>query len=320
MHHRARLAVLLLPLLGACQSSSSFAPSAAPRQTASAPKASPPAASAASASSAAPAPAPPLPLDPAAEARQIMLQAAASDLTQPFRIEYPEPKPSPYRDYARRLGVPESITESAELVTFALDRMGPEGRQALVDWGARPGTQPKHRYEVYSMLRGEPRPGDLPVFKAMLHEPGLADEVTVVNFYGALSKAIGLRTQCSGLAEVLVSIAKVKTPEGRAVLLEYANDRSLTEPNLTVLKRMECPRSGRSEVEARALGSVRLWALSLLEAPNVWQQVADDKTEPEWLRAWVHRFSKGEPLMSRNSPQWRRRSADMVKSPCLGLQ
>ena len=261
--------------------------------------------------------------DPLEEARQVMLQAAASDLKQPFPIEYPERLPSPYLEYAQRFNEHASRHDaSIMLVVDSLRRMGAVGREALVTWVLNAAGHWPHRFQAYFVLKQEPQPGDLPAFLLLLGVPELRYDVPSAGGrnYGPLEKVIQLRARSGLHATLLVDISKIGTPEARAVLLKYANDRSLTEPEPKVLAALRCPPSGRSEVEARALASLRLWAVSLLDDPELWAQIADDRSEPQWFRRWMRRLIMGEPLVPRKQPSQWRRLDNQVSSPCLWVE
>ena len=251
-----------------------------------------------------------------------MLRAAATDLKEPIPVTYPELLPGPYLKYALLLDEKASFHSGSDsLVAHSLAAMGEEGRRALVQWALNPEARWSHRYEAYYQLSRDPRPSDLPVFVAFLAEPSFRYDVSQYGMrdYGPLEDVIQLRARVSMHAALLIDIAKVKAQEARAILLEYANDRSLTEPDPKVLEALSCAAwgRGRSEVEARALASLRLWAVSLLDDPALWQQIADDKTEPQWFRAWMRRLIEGKPLVPRKKPSQWRRLDNQIPSPCL---
>ena len=252
-----------------------------------------------------------------------MLRAAATDLKEPIPVTYPEARPSPYLEYALRLDRKVwSRWVSGTLVAHSLASMGEEGRRALVEWATNPAAHLSHRIAAYERLAVNPQPTDLPAFKALLAEPSLRYAVPAIGIfnYGPLERVIKLMARANRHAELLIHLAKMDAPEARALLFEYANDRSLTEPDPKVLDALSCPPSGRSEVEARALASLRLWAVSLLDDPELWRKIADDKTEPLWFRAWMRRLIEGKPLVPRDKPAQWRRVVNRISSPCLWVE
>jgi hypothetical protein len=320
-----------VPAVSSPKTSAASAP--APRSMASA--APVPKASASSAGSA-----------PATHDLELFLEAARTDIKAPYPRE-DQASADLYSEAASRLIGEQAVLwdPPAWSVAFTLSRTSdPRGPAALAAWAARPSTLRLHRLIALYEMELHPQAEYLAAVKAILANDAVASELSITLPLGLYSDAVGLRAMRSTWASALTVAAAIGSDEARAFVREVALDRTRSAPDPRTLAALVCDRSDkrgrcpeaesrphdpmarycgqgrrRVEDEARALSSVRLIALAILGDIALAQAIANDATEPAFIRRWAGNLAKGRgPYAKKREREAREseREFELVNSPC----
>jgi hypothetical protein len=283
---------------------------------------------------------------PATEDLELFLEAADTDVEAPYPRDDKASRKL-YGEAASRL-IGEQAAQwdpPASSVAFALARTSdPRGPAALAAWAARPSTLRWHRLIALHEMGQRPRAEYLAAVKAILANDALASELSSSQDLGLYSDAVGLRGMGSTWASALTVAAAIGSDEARAFVREVALDRTRSAPDPRTLAALVCDRSDkrgrcpeaesrphdpmarycgqgrrRVEDEARALSSVRLIALAILGDIALAQAIANDATEPAFIRRWAGNLAKGRgPYAKKREREAREseREFELVNSPC----
>lgn len=230
-----------------------------------------------------------------ADSLEIFLEAARTNLERPYPASSPE-APKLYADAARPLLDRDPPRDPAMIVLLVLDQWNDErAARALVDWATSPGISPSNLSGVLSVMRGHPRAMYLEAVRAALANEDLAGIIVSTNG-GAFRKNLGMEVHVSMHVVALELAAALPGDDGRALLRRIAEDRKASAPNPRTLAALSCPRGTmRVEQEARAIASLRIMSLSILDDPALLRKVGDDPTEHSLVRYWSRRMAQGRP-------------------------
>lgn len=229
---------------------------------------------------------------PQADLLEVFLEAARTDVERPYPF-YSRGQ-DPYYDLARvllvgrKLPAPSAPTVITEVLALSAD---PRALPALLAW------VPSSRFatEALEQMSVHPRPEYLATIEAILAR----EDVTQRFFWGgcgAFCEVLGLAAKRSAHVLALQLAAVLPGPEGRALLRRVATDRAASAPNPRTLAALVCNLGRvRIELEARALSSQRIMALSILDDRDLMRRIARDPSEPSLVRTWAQRMALGKP-------------------------
>jgi hypothetical protein len=144
-------------------------------------------------------------------------------------------------------------------------------------------------------MASRPRAVYLDAVRAALADDELAG-IVVRSYDGAFSKVLGMDAYVSMHVRALALAAALPGGEGRALLRRIAEDRRASAPNPRTLAALKCgPGEVRIELEARAIASLRIMSLSILDDASFMRKVAADPTEHSLVRHWARRMAQGRP-------------------------
>jgi len=263
----------------------------------------------------------------------IFLEAARTDIKAPYAVllssekksfeltEQEERSESLYAEAASRLlGETVPNQRAGTTVALVLSRISdPRGPQALAEWAMRPTTDPWHFTYALEAIRERPRAEYLQVVKAILADNGYAGAYSGVIDLGLYSKALGLRAEASTWALALSIAAKIANDDARSFLREVAMDRNRSAPHTELREAFTCcccSYGKCNEDEARALSSIRIVALSLLNDKGLASAIAHDSSEPAFIRKWARTLAQGEGPKARARLKRQEEGPIWWVSPC----
>ena len=251
---------------------------------------------------------------PLPEGIEVFLEAARTDIKKPYAraplgqgraLTLDEQDRTADRMYAEAAaallgGQVFSTVAAGETVARVLSRTSdPRGPQALAEWAITPTTNRMHLTYALSAMADQPRPEYLAVAKAILGSNDFADQYERRLNVGLYSDAVGAPALGSTWTLALYIASKIGNDDARSFLREVAMDRTRAIADPRVVKILVCCNGKRIEDEARALATVRLVALGLLKDKALAHAVAEDKTEPPFIRKWAGIMEKGENARAR---------------------
>lgn len=177
------------------------------------------------------------------------------------------------------------------------ERLGLEETEILVALVTRPSTRPEQRREALQLMQRSPRVAWVPALRALLASEQRAAEL----FPDTTPNAFIRTTRCSAVASVKVLALRVAWKsagrEGIALVREVAEDRARSEPDPLTLAALEAHDEGKRQDPdlSRAVASLRLMALAVLDDRALIHAAATDPSEPELIRRWARLMDRPGP-------------------------
>jgi hypothetical protein len=161
--------------------------------------------------------------------------------------------------------------------------------------------------------------------QAILADDARATEIFYLPHMGAFQEVVQLGPWGSLHTNALAIAAVLPGSGGQALLRRIAEDRERSAPNPRTLAALTCPaKRVRIELEAQAIASLRIMAISLLRDAALFRRIMADSREPALVRHWASRMAKGPPaeldrrvLDAEDHVGPGRPGAIMAYSPCL---
>lgn len=180
--------------------------------------------------------------------------------------------------------------------------LDPEETEILIRLVTRPEAPPQQRREALQVMERSPRVAWLPAVRALLASEHAAAEL----FRGQTPDAFMRTTRCSAVSGVKVLALRVAGKsagrEGVALVREIAEDRARSEPDPRTLAAIQADDEGtRQDPDlSRAVASLRLMALAVLDDRALIHAAATDPSEPELIRRWARLMDRpAQTIMKR---------------------
>jgi hypothetical protein len=250
-----------------------------------------------------------------AELLEIFLEAARTNLERP----YPEALPESPKRYAEAAGMlldkdPSMLLGEEWAMPAMVARVlavsdDERAAPALVAWAGAPAARDRLP-ELLRSMHWRPRAEYLATCEAVLADQALAGRIVGGPFYvrgGLLGEALWLMdVRASVHVMALELCAALPGPAGRDRVRRIANDRAAGAPNPRTLAALVCGEGEtRIDLEAQALASLRIMALSTLGDRALLREIAANPSETALVRHWANRMIQGGP--DQTKPGWEKR-------------
>jgi hypothetical protein len=232
------------------------------------------------------------------EVLEVFLEAARTNLSRPYPADQPDSL-ARYAEAATELQGRRGFFGAGPVYVLVAETLArsddTRGHRALAAWANDPRARP-HLPDLVLGMTTAPRAEWLEVARMLLADPSFAEVrgQVLASPGGLIGQALGMFVATSLQGQALGLALGAPGPEGRALVQSYANDRAKSAPDPRTLRALTCgPGQVRVEIEAQALASLRILALSMLGERAELTAIVTDPREPALVRHWAKRMLEG---------------------------